>query len=124
MKAKPKYRPWAVREIAPFGFWRNFIANPLTMVRWTRGKNETTENDGKPVESITHLPSGLVHLRVVIEGPDHEPPCTVRLTMRAAAQIIYVEQTAEDPLSAYDAAVKALLGELNSMKNALGGGPA
>jgi hypothetical protein len=73
------------------------------------------------VNYVPHFPPGTVHLRVVLDGPGQQPPCTIRITMRMASRIIYVEQTAEDAISAYDLAVRALLGELKAMKAAFSG---
>jgi ribosome-associated translation inhibitor RaiA len=79
------------------------------------------EKFSKPVPSVAQFPPGTVHLRLLLDRLDHDPPYTVRLTLRMPGRIIYVEQSADDSVAAYDLAVRALLTELRALKAALDG---
>jgi hypothetical protein len=71
------------------------------------------------VQSVLQLLPGSAHLRVVLVGcGELQKPCTICVTLRMGSRIIYVEQTAEDPLTAYDVAVRALLNELRTSAGA------
>lgn len=67
-------------------------------------------------EHIHHFPQDKVHLQIAFESQAEKPLCTAQLTLRVPSNILHSEASAPDPMTAFDAALQTLLGELESGK--------
>ncbi len=68
---------------------------------------------------LTHFPADAVHLQVNLEHMPKKELFGARLTLRLPSNVLHATKAAEDPVPAFDQAVKALLRELAVLKSAL-----
>jgi ribosomal subunit interface protein len=68
---------------------------------------------------LEHFPADAVHLQVNLERLPKKVLFSVRLTLRVPSNVLHTTKAAEDPITAFDLAVKALLRELAVLKSAL-----
>jgi ribosomal subunit interface protein len=68
---------------------------------------------------LEHFPTDAVHLQVNLERLPKKELFSVRLTLRLPSNVLYATKTTDDPIPAFDLAVKALLRELAVLKSAL-----
>ncbi len=68
---------------------------------------------------LEHFPADAVHLLVNLERHPRKAWFTAALTLRLPSNILRAQKNAEDPIPAFDQAVKALLRELAVLKSAL-----
>jgi ribosomal subunit interface protein len=68
---------------------------------------------------LEHFPADAVHLQVNLERMPKKEMFSARLTLRLPSNVLHATKTAEDPVPAFDLAVKAVLRELAVLKSAL-----
>ena len=68
---------------------------------------------------LTHFPSDAVHFQVNLERHPKKPLFGAGLTLRLPSNLLRAEKFAEDPIPAFDHAVKALLREIGVLKASL-----
>jgi ribosome-associated translation inhibitor RaiA len=68
---------------------------------------------------LSHFPSDAVHLQVNLERHPKKPLFGAGLTLRLPSNLLRAEKFAEDPIPAFDHAVKALLREIGVLKASL-----
>lgn len=68
---------------------------------------------------LEHFPADAVHLQVNLERMPKKELFSARLTLRLPSNVLHATKSAEDPVPAFDLAVKAVLRELAVLKSAL-----
>jgi len=68
---------------------------------------------------LAHFPADAVHLQVHLERLPKKEEFNTRLTLHLPSNVLYATKVADDPVPAFDQAVKALLRELAVLKSAL-----
>lgn len=68
---------------------------------------------------LAHFPPDASHLHVNLQRHPRKLQFTAGLTLRLPSNILRAEKFADDPIPAFDLAVKALLRELAVLKSAL-----
>jgi ribosomal subunit interface protein len=68
---------------------------------------------------LEHFPQDAVHLQVNLERHPKKPLFAAALTLRLPSNILQSEKTADDPVPAFDKAVKAMLREVVGLKSEL-----
>jgi ribosome-associated translation inhibitor RaiA len=68
---------------------------------------------------LAHFPADAVHLQVQLERLPKKEQFGTRLTLRLPSNVLHATKVADDPIPAFDQAIKALLRELAVLKSAL-----
>jgi ribosomal subunit interface protein len=65
---------------------------------------------------LVHFPMDAVHLRVVMERHPKKDSFTAAVTLEVPSNTLHSEKNADDPISAFDQAVKTIERELAALK--------
>lgn len=68
---------------------------------------------------LAHFPTDAVHLQVHLQRHAKKLWFDATLTLRLPSNILHSEKSGEDPVPAFDQAIKALLREIAVLKSAL-----
>ncbi len=84
-------------------------------------QNKFLEKVSKLEQHLEHFPEEAVHLQISMERQDQRPQFTAKLTLRLPSNILHAEKSADDPIPAFDQAMKSLFREVDSLKAELRG---
>src|SRR5262245_24843634 len=73
----------------------------------------------KMEKHLEHFPQDAVHLQVNLDSHARKDWFTAALTLRLPSNVLRAEKSGEDPVTAFDQAVRALLREVAVLKAAL-----
>lgn len=82
-------------------------------------QNKLQQKINKLETHLEHFPTDAVHLQVNLQRHPRKPLFAAGLTLRLPSNILRAEKAGEDPIPAFDHAVKALLREVAVLKSAL-----
>lgn len=82
-------------------------------------RNKLQGKIDKLQDHLQHFPEDATHLHVTLNRHPKKVWFTVALTLRLPSNILRAQKSGEDPVSALDRAVKALLRELSGLKSEL-----
>ncbi len=83
-------------------------------------QNKLQQKINKMEAHLEHFPPDAVHLQVnLMRHPKRRLWFTSALTLRLPSNILHAEKSGDDPIPAFDQAVKALLREVEALKSEL-----
>ncbi|MGO8675731.1 MAG: HPF/RaiA family ribosome-associated protein [Limisphaerales bacterium] len=82
-------------------------------------QNKLQQKISKLEAHLEHFPQDAVHLQVNLACHPRKLWFTVALTLRLPSNTLRAEKSGEDPIPAFDQAVKALLREVAVLKSSL-----
>jgi len=79
-------------------------------------RKKLREKISKLEKHLKRFAADAVHLQIILERHPRKPMHTAELTLRVPSDILHSEKSNSDVIKTFDAAVKALLRELESLK--------